>query len=294
MSTQHRTAHLTGFNNDEVGQSPERGSYYAPVGGGAPGYLGGPAAGFTVAFSMHNVQYQSGNTIWGDVNDVPGAEGQFIAGAPGAVGEGWFLSSEETSDYEVGIGSGNVNIGTGTLMQTQDLLIVSSYIPDDSLYGGVGVTRAVSSLNGEMVGQGGANTFTYLPGNEFSLLGTGSALLVDPDALSGCRYAQFGSFWITPGIPDMDQLQSFAQASMKAGEIIPAAWGVARTAANPTPATPDAPTGHHWRAGDVDIDTGLASTWTDRIGGVVLERVGTISGEERALARDPQYYFPTI
>ena len=40
------------------------------------------------------------------------------------------------------------------------------------------------------------------------------------------------------------------------------------------------------------VADGAASTWTDRIGGIVLERVGTISGVERELARDPYYYFP--
>lgn len=291
MSTQHRTAHVTGFNNDFVGQLPERGSYYAPVGGGAPGFLGGPIGGFSIAFSIHNWS-GDGNAIWGSADTTEGFEAQFIVGAPGAASEGWALVNEEGTDMEMSIGDSGVEFGAGNSLRTQDLIGVMSYIPDDSLYGGVGVTRAVSALNGEMAGQSQVGGLVYFPGNEFSLLGTGSPLYQDPANIAGCRYAQFGSFWLTPGIPDLDQLQDFFQASMEAGELVPAAWPVARTAANPNPAIPSAPTGHHFRAGDVVVGDGLASTWTDRIGGVVLERVGTVSGAERELARDPQYFFP--
>jgi hypothetical protein len=293
MSTQHRTAHVTGFNNDVAGQLPERGSYYAPVGGGAPGFLGGPIGGFTVAFSLHNWA-GGGNPVWGDADSIPGFEVQFIVGSPGAADEGWFLINEEGSDMEMFLGDASVAFGGGGTLETQDLIGVVSYIPDDSFYGGAGVTHAVSSLNGELEGQDEVTGLVYAPGTEFSLLGTGSPLLVDPTDVAGCRYAQFGSFWLTPGIPDMFQLQDFLQASMKAGEVVPAAWAPARTAVNPDPETPSSPTGHHFRAGNVVVRDGLASTWTDTIGGVVLERVGTISGAERELARDPQYYSPLV
>lgn len=290
MSTQQRTAHLTGFNNDHVGQVPERGSFYAPVGGGAPGILGGPAAGFTLAFTLY-LPSHSGNPIWGDESDF--ADQEFIAGSPSDTGAGWFLGSQDSSFLSVALGGSELDMGTGGEVSARDLMGVVSYIPDDGLYGGAGVNRMVACLNGDMEGQDTDSDFAYAgPGADFSLLGTGFAG-IPPDELTGCRYAQFGSFWITEGIPNQNELQSFVQASMKAGEVVPAAWARARTVANPDPVTPDAPTGHHFSANNVNVNAGLGSTWTDRIGGVVLERVGTISGVERALARDPQYTFPS-
>lgn len=288
MSTQQRTAHLTGFNNDIPGQLPERGSFYAPVGGGAPGFLGGPASGFTIAFTAFN-KYFEGNDIWGDEDSQGGTQAQILAicvGDPGT--DGWQAEIGGTQDIQVLIGDGMLAVGDSGIYE-QDILVVVSYIPDASLYGGNQETLAVSSLNGDMQ-SGNATGLTTLPGAQFSLLGT--AFDFQDTNISGCRYAQLGSFWLTPGIPNQLELQDFVQASMMAGEVVPAPWAVARTAANLEPATPDSPTGHHWSANDVDITQGLGGTWTDRIGGVVLERVGTISGIERELARDPYYYFP--
>lgn len=293
MSTQQRTAHLTGFNNGRPGQQPERGSFYAPVGGGAPGILGGPTSGFTLAFTLHNHLLDSG-AIWGDGPES--AELQFVVGCPGAQGvgnDGWIVLVEDTFDITVGISA--AEIVPAEEVYEQDVLVVASYVPDEGLYGGVAdQSIVVSSFNGNMdPGSGQEQNFgPHIPGNQFSLLGTAASVILDGEEISGCRWAQLGSFWITPGIPNQRQLQDFVQAAMRAGEVVPAAWAVARTASDLDPAVPDAPTGHHWSANDVDINQGLGGTWTDRIGGVVLERVGTISGVERELSRDPQYYFP--
>ncbi len=94
---------------------------------------------------------------------------------------------------------------------------------------------------------------------------------------------------MTEGIPTIDEANDFMSLSMQAGQIIPQAWAPVRTLANPTPDTPDAPTGHHWTASDVNLSQGMGGTWTDRIGGIVLERTGAL-GDAREFAKGHNYF----
>jgi hypothetical protein len=41
---------------------------------------------------------------------------------------------------------------------------------------------------------------------------------------------------------------------------------------------------------DLDLSQGIGGTWTDRIGGIVLERIGSLNSTARELGRQGSYF----
>ncbi len=301
MSSLQRTAHVTGLNNAFANQYPEPGSYYRPQGGGAPGILAGPAAGFTVAMGLWLPTKES-NDVWMQFEPyAAGNPGPYDESVPDlellagtfndGIDDGWvFLTGD--GDIECQVGDGIVAVASQEFGICDYILLVS-FIGNDTPYGGVGDMQLVSGDNGVAVDQ--AIPTTYTPQQEFTLGGTASSFaeqVADTGVVGGALRTQINSLWITEGIPGQEEVAEFFAQSQQAGQIIPQAWAAARTAADPNPETPDAPTGHHWTASDLAISQGIGGTWTDRISGVVLERVG-VEGRARELAKGHNY-FPTL
>ena len=301
MSSLQRNAHVTGLNNTFANQYPETGSMYRPVGGGAPGILAGLPAGFTVALGVHQPA-TLGNNIWNQF----GPEEEPPSGS--------FPSDESIPGFELLVGtlSDDINDGWAFVRQGEvivmqggdtpvdcadfsngerDLIVLASFIGDDTPYGGAGDMELVAGNNG----WGRADDVVPTAFNvqtEFVLGGTVAAAaagIAATGAAAGSLRTQINSFWITAGIPNFSQMSEFFSQSMQAGQIIPQAWAPVRVAGNLTPETPSSPTGHHWTASDLALVDGIGGTWTDRIGGIVLERVGA-EGEARELGKGHGYW----
>jgi len=308
MSTPQHVAHVTGLQNLYPRQVPEPGSLFVPVGGGAPGFLRGTEVGFTLAMGAYLPAYSGGSPIEaydppyplaGDPPYAflpPGLEilaqcGEFVDG--GADGHGWNINA---TLGQIGVeypDAASVFLTTDT-QGRPGVIMLCSFVADDSFYGGAGAGLAVIGVNGQMDTNSIAVP-TFSQSHQFSLGGIiGSPTIEDlaeQGVLSGAKSTMINSFWITPGIPSGAQARSFFDASMEAGRIVPQAWAPARTAADPNPVAPEAPTGHHWDALDVDISQGLGTTWTDRIEGINLELVGASLGDAREVAREEDFYY---
>jgi hypothetical protein len=304
MSSLQRTAHVTGLNNPFPNQYGGPSSVYRPVGGGAPGILAGVPAGFTVAVGLH-VPAPEGTDLWAQFGpqaspplafplDVSVPATEFLVGAfDFGSGNGWTIAREgDVIDCAVGtIEAGMADLAGGVL----SIIALASFVADDTPYGGLGDASLGTGSNGNPGVDYVVDVNDFLPQAEFVIGGTIDGLLApvaDSGLIGGCFRTQLNSFWITEGIPTSDQANDFMAQSMQAGQVIPAAWAPVRTVANPTPATPDAPTGHHWSATDVALSDGLGGIWTDRISGVELERVGFENDDTRERANGHNYFTP--
>jgi len=187
-----------------------------------------------------------------------------------------------------GLGGPGCDAATGT----RDLIILASFVGDDAVYGGAGVPVLVSGANGYGASDEILGADPFVPQREFVLGGIVAAdiaAIAGGGLVGGSVRQEINSFWITEGIPSFDQVSDFFSQSMQAGQVIPQAWAPVRTAANPNPATPDSPTGHHWTVSDLALVDGIGGTWTDRIGGIVLEREG-VEGDAREIGRGHNYW----
>lgn len=303
MSSLQRNAHIAGLNNPFANQYPVASSMYRPVGGGAPGILAGVPTGFTIAMGLRVPQALS-NDLWAQFGpqssppqsfpvaaQIPATE--FLCGTFDLLGNnGWILASD----------GGLVTLGVGDTLEVncadlafgmQDLIVLASFVGNDGPYGGLGDPALVGGYNGDAQVDAIAGANVFAPQAEFGLGGSpdpGFGTLAPTGIAAGAFRTQINSFWMTAGIPTFVQANEFFQASMEAGQVIPQAWAPVRTAGDPNPASPDSPTGHHWTASDLALSDGLGGTWTDRIGGVVLERVGFASDSARELAAGPNYF----
>lgn len=297
MSNQQRVSHITGLNTDQSNALPFAGSYYQVQGGGAPGILGGISAGFTVAVALKAFGTDGSVLPWTAAGDPTRREAtpdeEFVCGAVNASdieSEGWSILIDEGS-FMQGIDQGGAGF-TIEINPGGDVIMVITRVADPSLYDpGEGTTPQLSAgINNYIRTDQEAAQDPYVPGGDFYIGGapdlSGFNAPEDGD-IGGLVNSSLSGVWITPGIPDYDQLADFMLACTQAGEIVPAAWPGVRTASNLTPETPALPTGHYFNARDINPNDGLGGTWIDRIGGVILERVGIISGNERVLARDP-------
>lgn len=301
MSTRNRVAFVSGLNFGLEDAFPAPGAQYQAV--GAPGALQGPAAGFTVAFSLR--VYASETSVphideldlteFGDINPAPLTE--VIAGTIDFVsGNGWLLAYDDGGlVLTVGPGGGVVYDvkGDGAIA---DIMGVAVYVTDDEPYGGSGDTRLSMFINGVQSPVDTLGSFAnYAPsGGDFVIGGSTdpSVSLLDLNEIGGGFRSQLSSLWVTPGIPSVDELALFWEESMDSGIVIPQAWRSARITGQPTPEIPESPTGNYFVASDCGADSGLGATWTDKIESVPLTLTSATDnvGEARTLARKPDFW----
>ena len=282
------------------------GALYVPQGSDpVPGILAGPPAGFTLAIGINLDVNESGVPIAN--YEVPGNGGAELDTRPTVefmvssmlndATDGWMLVSE-AGDIGMGDFGGLIlaRIDDAALLQNPDMIILVSYVADGAPYGAGANSLISAAVNGILDVDESAQVATMPAGQAFALGGINplatqplvdAGLIPDGD-MGGARTTGINSFWITEGIPTGAQARAFFNASMEAGRVIPQAWAPPRTAADPNPATPASPTGHHWDALDADVSIG--GTWTDKISGVVLEMVGSLN-EAREVAVEPDYYY---
>ncbi len=300
MSSLQRTAHVTGLGLPFANAYGGEGSVFQPVGGGAPGILSGPANGFTIAMGLHIPAMQAAE-IWAQREPVsplgappynpalPNVE--FLANCVG--------NEDPSAGWSVEVDSDNVRMflsGDGFSLAESivglDFIVVASFVGDDMPYGGIGEPLVSGANNGNFEVDEGNPATILLPQQQFFLGGTGIdaiGAIAEFGIGGGAARTGINSFWMTEGVPDIEQLNDFMELSMQAGQVIPQAWAPPRTDANPAPATPADPTGHHWTASDLDLSLGMGATWTDRISGVVLERIGAL-GNARAYGKGHNYF----
>lgn len=298
MSQQQRTPHVTGLNNAFQDQWPEPGSFYKVQGGTTPISLAGPVSGFTVALGFYSeINRGDLGTVVNFEPVIPGSPppteerggGQeYLVGTDGLTADGWGVTMDSATDILFNMGGTSVQ-STASLGRP-DLIVMASYVPDGTIFGIPG-NRVGICVNGQFIEDGSFGTYT--PVHEFQIGGIDNATAAfnaPGGDFVGMRTAQLNSFWITEGVPTLEEALEFMDVSMQAGQVVPQPWAVARTVAAPDPVTPDEPTGHHWSVNDLDLSTGIGGTWTDRIGGIILERIGTLNDSARELGRQPSYY----
>jgi len=301
MSTRQRIAHVTGLNLADVGRLPQPGASFSIPGGGAPGALGGPESGFSIAVSYH-LAPKIGSSLWdagpqgtpGDTTLPPLVE--FLVSSVGA-------NPADVARFQVtsGPGASGVGVSSGIMQpaspQEADVVLLISYVPDSSFYssGWAAINSAQVMINGEFVtGPNGSDRNFAMDGvgDNFCIGGLSPnqdvSGLVNGD-IGGCYNSAISGVWVTPGIPSIDQAVAFMDASMEAGVVVPRPFNPARTQAGVPTTAPDEPQGFYWNAADLPSELALGTPWVDRLSGLELQLLGSQLGAARVISRSPFY-----
>lgn len=297
MSSQAKTAHVTGLNFPNAGWLPRAGASFSIPGGGAPGILSHLADGFTIAVAVHLAPHE-GSDIWdngaGNAQVDPATE--FLVG-----------TISETTEWQIVAFGGNT-IGAvfgasqpaALSVEESDQIVMFSYIPDASLYdAGFAAQNVIqAAVNGDFVrstlGRDQNFALGAFPG-DFCIGGITPSLATafaaaDPTAVGGCSRSGISGVWMTSGVPSIAQARAFMEDSMVAGRLVPRPFNPVRTQAGVQPPPPDSPLGYHWDAADLPSTLALGTPWTDKISGLELQLLGSQVGDAGLFAVDPQYY----